>query len=322
MAGNSQRRGATRKGQSRKGPQVGTGGHRRRGLEGKKDTPRAEDRPHHPAARRKRAQERQTQRQAQVQLRRKAAENIVYGRNAVLEALQTRLPLQEIAVLQTIEADPRVNESLAIAVNERIPLQEVDRATLDRLCGGGSHQGIAALAEPYEYPELDDVLATLATQGVADPVLLLCDGITDPRNLGALIRSAGAFGVSAVVVPERRSVGVTPVVWKTSVGAVARVPVVQVVNITRTLKELQEQGYFAVGLDGDGEADIATLPGDIAHGPLAVVVGAEGAGLSRLVAETCDVRAHIPIATAVESLNASVAGSIAFYAITQARAQA
>ena len=148
--------------------------------------------------------------------------------------------------------------------------------------------------------------------------MVACDSITDPRNLGAIVRSAAAFGAAGIVLPERRSAHMTAAAWKTSAGAAARVPVALATNLNRVLKEYADAGFVVVGLAGEGDVDIADVPG--VDGPVLLVVGSEGDGLARLTRETCDVLARIPITSAVESLNASVAASIALYAVAQARA--
>ena len=205
-----------------------------------------------------------------------------------------------------------------MATNRGIPILEVMRPELDRLAGeGGVHQGLALKVPPYEYAHptdlLDEVLADDET-----PLLVALDGITDPRNLGAIIRSTAAFGGQGVIVPQRRSVGVTAAAWKTSAGAAARVPVAMAPNLTQTLKALKERGVFVLGLDGDGDV---SLPGlDFADRPIVVVVGSEGKGLSRLVTETCDAIVSIPISAATESLNAGIAASVTLYEIAKLRA--
>jgi 23S rRNA (guanosine2251-2'-O)-methyltransferase len=157
-----------------------------------------------------------------------------------------------------------------------------------------------------------------ALDGETAGLVVACDSITDPRNLGAIIRSAAAFGAHAVIIPSRRSAEMSAAAWKTSAGAAARVPVAQVTNLNRTLKQYADAGFTVVGLDGEAETDIAGFPG--IDGPVLLVVGSEGEGLSRLVSENCDVLAHIPIGSAVESLNASVAAAIALYEVNRSRA--
>ncbi|HET8582112.1 MAG TPA: 23S rRNA (guanosine(2251)-2'-O)-methyltransferase RlmB [Jatrophihabitans sp.] len=319
MAGNSQRRGAIRK--SKKGAQVGSGGQRRKALEGKGPTPPAEARTGHPAARRaSRAkaaggQSGKPARRPSAGAGRADAELLV-GRNPVAEALRARVPATALYLAQGLEADERVTEAVRLAGNRGIALLEVTRAELDRRTGGIVHQGIALQVPPYAYRELPDVLAAAFDSGTA-PLLVALDGVTDPRNLGAVIRSALAFGAHGVVIPERRSAGVTATAWRTSAGAAARLPVAQVTNLVRALRECKAAGLFVVGLDADGATSVHDL--EMATEPLVVVVGSEGRGLSRLVGETCDLTVSIPMAPAAESLNASVAAAVTLAEIARRR---
>lgn len=332
------RAGAVRKGgKGAAGKQVGTGGHGRKSLEGKGPTPKAEDRAWHPAGKRKAAEERyrasggkkvagQGQRAGAPRGASGAARRaksgdeseIVTGRNSVVEALRARIPASTLYVAARIEMDDRVKEAMKLATNRGIPILEVMRPELDRLAGeGGVHQGLALKVPPYEYAHpietLDEVLARDET-----PLFVALDGITDPRNLGAILRSTAAFGGHAVIVPQRRSVGVNSAAWKTSAGAAARVPVAMAANLTQTLKTLKERGVFVLGLDSDGDV---SLPGlSWADRPIVIVVGSEGKGLSRLVAETCDAIVSIPISASTESLNAGIAASVTLYEISKLRA--
>jgi 23S rRNA (guanosine2251-2'-O)-methyltransferase len=328
MAGKP-RPGAVRK--TSKGPSVGTGGHGRKALEGKGPTPKAEDRTYHPAGKRKIARERLDAKTggragagagqpSRPQRRTKSADDAEYvtGRNSVVEALRARIPATTLYVASRIDVDERVREALTIANNRGIPLLEVMRPELDRLAGeGGVHQGIALKVPPYEYSHPLEVLDKVERSGKV-PLLVALDGITDPRNLGAIIRSVGAFGGQAVIVPQRRSVGLTASAWKTSAGAAARVPVAMAGNLTQTIQALKERGLFVVGLAGDGDVELPGL--ELASRPLLVVVGSEGKGLSRLVTENCDAVVSIPISTDTESLNAGIAASVALYEISKLRA--
>lgn len=335
MAGNSQRRGATRKAGSKKGAIVGTGGHSRRALEGKGPTPKAEDRPYHPAHKRKVAAEKQAvagsrgaagsgrptagaSRSAAGQRggRKSSTHEIVTGRNSVLEALRAGIPVSTVYLAARLEADDRTREIISIAADSGYPLLEVGRAELDRLTDGAVHQGVAVQVPPYDYADPDDLLDIAAESG-RPPLVVALDGITDPRNLGAVLRSAGAFGAHGVLVPERRAAGVTAAAWKVSAGAAARVPVARATNLTRALQDLRRAGVFVVGLDAGGDVPLGELP--FATDPLVLVVGSEGKGLSRLVREQCDAIASIPIASAVESLNAGVAAGIALYEVARQR---
>jgi 23S rRNA (guanosine2251-2'-O)-methyltransferase len=234
----------------------------------------------------------------------------------VVEALRAHIPAMALYVALGIDVDDRVKEAIAIAGDRGIPLLEVGRAELDRMTGGVLHQGIGVQVPPYAYESFDDLVAA-AAERVA-PVLVALDGVTDPRNLGAVVRSAAAFGAHGVFLTERRAAGMTATAWRTSAGAAARIPVSQVTNLTRALKACQERGFAVVGLDADGELSLYDL--EVAVGPLVMVVGSEGRGLSRLVAQTCDLLVNIPMASDVESLNASVAAAVALGEVARRRA--
>lgn len=329
MAGNSSRRGAVRKPGSKKPRAVGSGGQRRQGLEGRGPTPKATDRVGHPAAKRAAAAERGAARKAATRGRRGPATarsragtgdvEVVFGRNAVVEALRAGVQVTAVHVAARIDADDRVREILRLAGARGLPLLEVTKPELDRLCGGGVHQGVAIQVAPYRYVQTLDLLEAAQDAGRA-PLVVALDGVTDPRNLGAVLRSAAAFGADGVLLPERRSAGVTAAAWKVSAGAAARVPVARATNLVRALAELKDRGCFVVGLDGAGPADVGHL--QLAAGPLVLVAGSEGKGLSRLVRQTCDVVAAIPVAAAVESLNAAVATGIALYEVARRRSTA
>ncbi len=316
MAGNSQRRGATRKPGSKKGATVGSGGRGRKALEGKGPTPKAEDRPYHVAHKRKQARERAAAKAAPSRPRTKVQGEVVGGRNAVVEALRSGVPCSAVYVAHRIDTDDRVREVLRTAGDRGLPLLEVTRGELDRLTDGLVHQGVAIQVPPYDYASARDLLSRAEAAGER-PFVVALDGVTDPRNLGAVIRSAGAFGAHGVLVPERRAAGVTASAWKVSAGAAARVPVARETNLVRALTELREAGCFVVGLDAEGATPIGGI--ELAGEPLVVVVGSEGKGLGRLVRETCDVVASIPIARDVESLNAAVAAGIALYEVARLR---
>lgn len=327
MAGNSQRRGATRKAGSKKVASTGTGGKNRRSLEGRGPTPKAEDRPYHKAHKEKVAAERAANpgpRRAQsargggqrARSGTKGEYEIVSGRNSVVEALRAGIPVQTVYYGMRIETDDRTREILATAGERGYPLLEVSKPELDRLTDGAVHQGVAIQVPPYTYLDPEDLLDMVADSGRPALVVAL-DGVTDPRNLGAVLRSAGAFGAHGVVVPERRSAGVTASAWKVSAGAAARVPVARATNLVRTLEAFRSAGCFVVGLDGGGDVTVGDLP--YSEDPLVLVVGSEGKGLSRLVRETCDAIASIPISSGVESLNAGVAAGIALYEVSRTR---
>lgn len=313
----------------KKGASVGTGGHGRKALEGKGPTPKAEDRSWHVAGKRKAANDRLEAARARhgksdapakraPRPRPSDGAELVTGRNSVVEALRARIPATTLYVAARADMDDRMKESLSIATKRGIPVLEVMRPELDRMTGPDSvHQGIALKVPAYEYAHPMDLLERAVDSG-RTPLLVALDGVTDPRNLGAIVRSAAAFGAQGVIVPQRRSVGMTASAWKTSAGAAARVPVAMASNLTQTLTQLKKQGVFVLGLDGGGDT---SLPGiTFADRPIVIVVGSEGKGLSRLVTDTCDAIVSIPITSDVESLNAGIAVSVALYEVSKLRA--
>ena len=308
MPGNSQRRGAVRR--KGKGNTAGSGGRVRRGLEGKGPTPRAEDRPYHPAYRARAAAPRRPS-SAPRTGRPGAGPEWVAGRNPVLEALAAEIPVKAAYLAEGTERDDRLRDILKLAAARSVALLEVPRGELDRLTGGAVHQGVALQLPAYEYAHPDDLLAA-ALAGSTEPLVVALDSITDPRNLGAIVRSAAAFGAAGVLIPERRSAGMTAAAWKTSAGAAARIPVARATNLTRALRSYADAGFTLVGLDGQADTDIGSAA---VTGPVVLVVGSEGEGLSRLVRSTCDLLVSIPMAAEVESLNAGVAAGIALYEI-------
>jgi 23S rRNA (guanosine2251-2'-O)-methyltransferase len=313
MAGNSQRQGAVRK--SKKGALVGSGGQVKRALKGKGPTPPAEARKGHPAARRAAAAKRDDKGARGRQRPGDSAELLV-GRNPVAEALRAEIPAIALYVAVGIEADERVTEAVHLASDRGLALLEISRAELDRRTGGLLHQGIALQVPPYVYTPLPDLIER-TLESTTTPLLVALDGVTDPRNLGAVIRSAAAFGAHGVIIPERRSAGVTAVAWRTSAGTAARLPIAQVTNLVRSLKDCQKAGLLVVGLDADGTMPLDDL--EVGVDPIVVVVGSEGRGLSRLVGETCDLTVSIPMTPAAESLNASVAAAVTLAEIARRR---
>jgi len=325
----------------KKGPSVGTGGHNRRALEGKGPTPKAEDRSWHVAGKRKAAKERLDEARERhggssasrggrtgaggagaprrPQRPKSDDSEIVTGRNSVVEALRAKIPASTLYLASRIEMDDRVKEALSLATKRGLNVLEVMRPELDRLSGPDAvHQGIALKVPAYEYAHPLELLDTIIARG-ENPLLVALDGVTDPRNLGAIVRSAGAFGAQGIIVPQRRTVGMTASAWKTSAGAAARIPVAMAGNLTNTLKDLKARGVFVLGLDGGGSVALPGLP--LAKEPIVLVVGNEGKGLSRLVTETCDAVVSIPIEAATESLNAGIAVSVALYEISKLRAE-
>lgn len=317
MAGNSSRRGAIQK--KKKGPSVGTGGHGRKALQGKGPTPKAEDREYHVAHKRKVAAEKEaagSRRPRPAKSGRTLDSEVVVGRNAAVEAMRAGIPVEKIYVAVRLDADDRTREIFALAAEHAYDILEVGRNQLDQIAGGTTHQGIALAVPPYAYADAEDLLDTAADSGTP-PLIVALDGVTDPRNLGAVLRSAAAFGAHGVLIPERRAAGVTASVWKVSAGAAARVPVARATNLVRALTEMKKAGCFVVGLDAGGDVSVRDLA--YAADPLVLVVGSEGKGLSRLVRETCDAVASIPIGSDTESLNAAVAAGITLYEVARAR---
>lgn len=246
----------------------------------------------------------------------KDAPELLVGRNPVLESLRANVPATALYVAQGLNTDDRISEIVRTAADRGIAMLEVSRAELDRMTGGVLHQGVGLQVPPFRYEPFEELTAAALEQPA--PLLVALDGVTDPRNLGAVIRSAAAFGAQGVFVPERRAAGITATAWRTSAGAAARVPVAQVTNLTRALKACKDAGFLVVGLDADGETDLYHL--EAAVGPLVVVVGSEGRGLSRLVGQTCDLTVGIPMVSDVESLNASVAAAVTLAEVARRRA--
>ncbi len=326
MAGNSQRRGARRKEGTKKGATAGSGGQVRRALQGKGPTPPAAARTGHPAARRAAAAARASTGPAASGSGRPAGSRplarsatlpeTVVGRNPVVEALRAGVPATALYVAHGLNSDERVTEAVAAAADRGIALLEVARTELDRITAGAVHQGVALVVPPYQYAHPDDLLARAADSGRA-ALIVAVDGVTDPRNLGAIVRSAAAFGAHGVVVPERRSAGMTASAWRTSAGTAARLRVARCTNLVRTLKDYAAKGLMVVGLDADGT--VTTDDFELATAPLVLVVGSEGRGLARLTRTVCDATVSIPMARAVESLNASVAAGVVLATVAARR---
>ena len=321
----SSRSGRSGSGRTKSGkPRPGTGGHGRRKLEGKGPTPPAAMRPGHPAQRRAAAAaagSRAPRETAQGASGRSArgsgdAAEFVAGRNPVVESLRAGVPAAALYVGARVQHDERISEAIKLAADRGVAVLEAGAAELDRLTGGALHQGLALRVRPYDYAHPDDLLARAADAGQL-PLIVALDGVTDPRNLGAVARSAAAFGAHGVVVPSRRGAGVTAGAWKASAGALARVPVARAANLARALASYRDAGVFVAGLDAAGDTPVRDL--ELATAPLALVVGSEGRGLSRIVAQACDVLVRIPITARTESLNAGVAAGIALYEVAAIR---
>jgi 23S rRNA (guanosine2251-2'-O)-methyltransferase len=244
-------------------------------------------------------------------------QRVVGGLHPVRELLRADRPIHRILVADTRDAGPLVAEIRSLAAAAHVPVEEVERRSLDDVADGLVHQGVVALAPPFAYARLDDVLDRAAAAGEA-PLLVALDGVTDPHNLGSIARTAEAVGAHGLLVPGRRAVGVTPSAEKAAAGALAHLPVVTVGNLVRTLGTLSERGVWSLGLDGDAEVVLADHP--LASEPCVLVVGAEGAGLARLTRERCDALVRLPMRGQVGSLNASVAAGVALYELVRCRA--
>ena len=320
---------------TKKGPTKGSGGKHRNKLRGHGPTPKAEDRVYHKAYAAKKAAEKRKRSDPRLAARRRAdrfmsdSNELIIGRNAVLEALRTNVPSKELYVASRLEHDDRTREIIKIAAAIGLSIMEADRLEMDRIAHSGNHQGIILKAQQFRYETLEALAkradmkmkamkgASAKARANANPLFIALDGVTDPQNLGAVIRSAAAFGANGVILPERRSASVTAAAWKVSAGAAAHMPVARVVNLTKAIEALKERGYYSIGLDGGGSAQVGES--GFETDPLVVVLGSEGKGISRLVREACDSIVSIPISSSVESLNASVAAGIALYSVKKAR---
>jgi len=253
----------------KKGPTKGSGGKHRNALKGKGPTPKAEDRVYHKAYKAKKAADRRKMADPRLAARRRAAkftsesDDLVIGRNAVLEALRCGVPATTLYVAARIEHDDRTREIVRLAGIHGLHLLEADRLEMDRIARSSNHQGVVLKAQPFQYSSLAELVDRADKKArameaadsesariAARPLFIALDGVTDPQNLGAVIRSAAAFGANGVILPERRSASVTAAAWKVSAGAAAHMPVARVVNLTKAIESLKERGYYSVGLDG------------------------------------------------------------------------
>lgn len=245
--------------------------------------------------------------------RRQSAQDAVAGKNSVVEALRAKVPAKELVVAIKVEIDEKISEAIRLAKNSDLPIKELPRRALDDLTGSANHQGIALVIKPFHYTEFEKLISN-----AKKPMMLIgLDGITDPHNLGAVVRSAAAFGADGVVIPERRNAAMTGSAWKASAGAAARMPISQVTNLVRSIEDAKKAGCFVVGLDAEGDATLAKM--NLATESIFIIVGSEGKGLSRLVREKCDLVVSIPMQSSVESLNASVATAIVMYQVAAER---
>jgi len=238
---------------------------------------------------------------------------IIEGRNPIIEALKNNRPIEKIMVNKASK-EGSIKKILAMAKENKVIIQEVDRHKLDEMSESHAHQGVIAITSDYRYYDLDEILEIPRQKG-EDPFFIILDGITDPHNLGSIIRTAHAVGAHAVIIPKRRSVQITPIVAKASAGAVEYLPVCKVTNIVNTIKTLKENGLWIAAVDMGGQTFYQQNLG----GPLGLVVGSEGEGISRLVKQNCDFTVSMPMSGNVTSLNASVAGGILLYEVYRQR---
>jgi 23S rRNA (guanosine2251-2'-O)-methyltransferase len=243
----------------------------------------------------------------------KPTQDAVAGRNPVVEALRAGVPALVLIIASRAEMDERMMEAIRLAKNANLAIKEVARGVLDIITGTTNHQGIGLVIKEYQYTNFDDLL-----NKSKNPALIIgMDGVTDPHNLGAIVRSASAFGADGVVIPERRNASMTGSAWKSSAGAAARMPISQVTNLVRSIEDAKKAGLFVVGLDADGQESLPNF--SLAKDSVYVIVGSEGKGLSRLVREKCDLILSIPMSSEMESLNASVATAIVMHWIASER---
>ena len=242
------------------------------------------------------------------------ADGIIEGRNAVTEALRAGTPIDKIFLARG-ETDSALAHIAAAARDKGIVVVECDRKKLDFMSRTHSHQGVIAQAAVREYASVDDILNAAREKG-EPPLIVVCDELSDPHNLGAVIRTAECAGAHGVIIPKRRSAGLTAVVAKTSAGAVSHIPVARVPNLPALLKELKDEGVWVFGTAADG--DRLLYDADL-KGPAAIVIGSEGDGMGRLVSQQCDFRVSIPMKGKLNSLNASAAAAILLYEAVRQR---
>ncbi|MFC0525693.1 23S rRNA (guanosine(2251)-2'-O)-methyltransferase RlmB [Pontibacillus salicampi] len=240
-------------------------------------------------------------------------EEWILGKNSVLEAIKSGRSINKVMVSEQMQAQAS-QQIHKQAKQNGVQVQKVPKKKIDQLVEG-NHQGVIASVAAYEYSEMEDIFQKAESQG-EQPFIMILDEMEDPHNLGSILRTADAAGVHGVIIPKRRSVGLTGTVAKTSTGAIEYIPVVRVTNIARTIEELKEQQVWVVGTDAEGDEDFRRLEGDMA---IALVIGSEGKGISRLVKEKCDWTVNLPMKGHVTSLNASVAASLLMYEIHRKR---
>ena len=244
---------------------------------------------------------------------RQERDDLIIGRNAVREALKAQRPA-ECLMVQRGDKKGAVSPLVAQCIEMKIPVKEVDGKKLDFMCGHSNHQGVILVAAAKEYSSVDDIFALAEERGEA-PFIIICDGLEDPHNLGAVIRSAEAAGAHGVIIPSRRSTGLGYTVGKSSAGALEYMPVARVTNITSAINDLKEKGVWVFAADMDGKPYYET---DMS-GAVAIIVGSEGKGVGRLVKENADVVVSIPMQGKINSLNASVAASILMFEVSKTR---
>ena len=242
------------------------------------------------------------------------AENLLEGRNALTEALAAGRAIDKVYLAEG-NTDRALARLAAMAKQAGAVVVETDRRKLDQLSATGAHQGVIAVVAAHDYSSVDDIFARAAEKG-EPPLIVLCDELSDPHNLGAIIRTAECAGAHGVIIPKRRSAGLTAIVAKTSAGAVSYMPVARVPNIPALLKDLKKQGVWVFGTAADGNT---TLYQADLKGPAAIVIGSEGTGMTRLAAENCDFLVSIPMKGKISSLNASAAAAILLYEAVRQR---
>lgn len=241
-------------------------------------------------------------------------EDLIIGRNAVMEALKNDKTIEALYISNG-SREGSINQIINLAKKNKIVIKEADKKKLDSMSSGMVHQGVIAKITPYKYFEVKDILDDAKKKGEA-PFIIILDELEDPHNLGSIIRTAETCGVHGIIIPKRRNVGVTPTVYKSSVGAVEHVKIAKVTNINNTIDELKEQGIWVYGADIEGreysyEVDFS--------GPCALIIGSEGRGISKLTLKKCDKLVRIPMIGKINSLNASVAGGIMMYEVLKGR---
>lgn len=240
-------------------------------------------------------------------------ENIIEGRNSVIEAIKSGRTIEKLYIAKG-NLEGSINVVISKAREKGLVINEVDRRVLDDMSTSGSHQGVIAITSPYEYSTIDEMLDAAKAKD-EPPFLIILDEIEDPHNLGSIVRSANSFNAHGVIIPKRRSAYITATVSKASAGAVEYTKIAKVNNINQTIKELKDKGLWVIGTDADGE----TCWSSNLTGPIALVIGSEGHGISRLVRENCDMVVSIPIGGEINSLNASVAAGISMYEVVRQR---